>query len=108
VDISAIHVPGLLGVDITRGRTTTLRINAGLAATFIHDVRDNALGLEENDVEAVLLGARGGIGIDVAFVTFDLDFERGLTDLFVDEFAPTVDLEVRNDVLKVSLGLRFP
>jgi hypothetical protein len=108
VDLSAVHVPALLGVDVYRGSGSTLRINGGIAVTFVGDVKDNALGLDDAGVEKVLIGARGGIGVDVGYLTLDLDFERGLTNLFVEEFVPAGDLDIRNDVLKVGIGLKFP
>lgn len=106
VDLQAIFVSAGIGYKLIETQPATLRLTAGLGGTAILDVQNNDLGLDIDNFNVILIGTPVGLGLDLlGFVTVDLSYEFGLTNVFDDLFGIQVD--ATNNVLRLNVGLLF-
>ncbi|MEM9672149.1 MAG: outer membrane beta-barrel protein [Cyclobacteriaceae bacterium] len=77
-----------------------IRVNAGITPTLMLGVQENEYGLTKEAFRGATLGLNGGLGIEVLFVTLDLNYEHGFTPMLVGNNGT-------NGVLTISAGLRF-
>ena len=78
-----------------------IRVNAGITPTVLTGVEENQLGIDKSDFRGATLGLNGGIGIEVLFVTLDLNYEHGLSDLYSN--APGTA-----NTFSISAGIKIP
>jgi hypothetical protein len=100
--IQAIKAPLNIGIDIT-GRQQLLNfiLKGGITPTYVMSVQEKAgIPFSKADLKPFTLGANAGLGIDLAFLTVDLNYEIGLNDYFRNATG-------RNNVLSLSAGIRF-
>jgi hypothetical protein len=100
--IHSLWVPLELGYDILDTDLLKLRGHAGASGTFILSVPDNDLGIEEDDMKSSTWGIIVGAGVDILFLTTDLSYEFGLTDMYENDPSGT-----KRNVLRLSVGLPF-
>lgn len=106
VDLDAIFLSAGIGYNLIDSQAFVLRVNGGVAGTFILNVQDNLLGLELDNFNGLLAGAPVGIGVDLfGLLSADLSYEFGLTNVFDEIFGLTVD--ATNNVFRFNVGLVF-
>jgi len=98
VNISGFHFPVLVGVKIGKG--LDIRLNGGGAMTLVTSVGDNEFDLEKSDFNSTIFGAVAGVGIDIAILSIDVNYEFGLSDLYKDE-------NVKKNIFRLTVGLVF-
>ena len=106
VDLDAIFIAASLGYYLLETDPLVLRINGGVAGTFLFNVQDNILGLELDNFNGVLAGAPIGVGVDLfGILSVDASYEFGLTNVFDEIFGLSVD--ATNNVFRFNVGLVF-
>ncbi len=78
-----------------------IRVNAGITPTVMMGVEDNQLGIDKNDFRGATMGLNGGIGIEVLFVTLDLNYEHGISDLYRNASGTA-------NTFSISAGIKIP
>ncbi len=99
-DMQGLYIPVALGTDLVEGDSFRLRANLGASATLVTSVSDNDFGIEKDDFEDLIWGARAGLGLDLTRITIDVAYDYGLTKVFKDD--PD---EVKNQVVSLTVGL---
>ena len=102
VGISSVHVPVYVGYKIG-AMGTGLRFYAGPSVTFITGVDDNAFGASTDDFESSIFGGVLGAGFDLSTITFDLNYEIGLSDATNQD----LDLGGKQNVLRGLIGIKI-
>lgn len=100
--IQSIKVPLNLGLRVTGDNGLIgLHVKAGIVPTYVMGVKEvNNFDFNIDDLSRLTWGTNIGIGIDFLFMTADLTYEKGLSDYFAD-------VEGKNNVLALSVGLKF-
>jgi hypothetical protein len=106
VSTDQIHVPILFGLTIIPLKALDLRINAGASMNFLVNVQDNLFGLTKDHLKTFAMGLMVGVGLDFLFISTDLSYEVGLTDVFEADVMNGIVSSKRN-VLRFSAGVRF-
>lgn len=100
--IQSIKAPVNLGFNLTgNSKFLGIRAEGGITPTYVTGIRETesfALALE--DLNRLTWAYNVGVGIDLLFLTADLNYEIGRSDFFRDA-------EGKNNVLSLSLGFRF-
>ena len=96
-----IKGPVNLGYKIFINRRVKLRVQGGVDVNYILLIDENPYGITFNDVNDIFVGLNVGTGLDVGRLTFDLNYESGLSNVMdgVD------DTEL--SFLSLSLGVFF-
>ncbi len=100
--IQMVKFPANIGINLT-GRDGFLNIYAlaGVTPTLLAGVKESSnIDLTEEDINDFTMSANIGAGVDLFFLTFDVRYEMGLQDFFVDANG-------KNNMLTASVGLRF-
>ncbi len=106
VDLDAIFVFAGLGYNVIETKPLVFRVNGGVAGTAILNVEENLLGLELDNFNGILAGVPIGVGVDLlGFISADMSYEFGLTNVFDEIFGLTVD--ATNNVFRFNVGLVF-
>ena len=106
INLDALFLSLLAGYNLLDSNLIRLRATAGLGGTFIVNVGENDLGLENDNFRTVLLGTPIGIGVDLFdLLTLDVSYELGLTNVFDNLFGLEVDAV--NNVFRFNVGLLF-
>ena len=74
--------------------------------SFLVNVQDNLFGLTEDQLKTFAMGLMVGVGLDFLFISTDLSYEFGLTDVFESDVMNGIVSSKRN-VLRFSAGIRF-
>ncbi len=100
--IQSIKTPVNLGIRLTGDNGLLgLHVKGGVTPTMVLGVTEREdFFFDKDDLNTFTMGANVGAGIDFLFLTLDANYEIGLNDFFADA-------EGRNNVLTVSLGLKF-
>jgi len=100
--IQLVKFPIDLGIRLTGGNgLINIYAVGGITPTLLAGVKESSnIQLREDDINDFNLGANFGAGVDIFFLTFDVRYEIGLKDFYVD--APG-----RNNIISASVGLRF-
>jgi hypothetical protein len=106
VSTDQVHVPVLLGIKIIPLKVLDVRVNAGASMSFLVNVQDNVLGLTEDHLTSFVMGLMVGVGADFLFLSTDLSYEFGLTDVFKADAFGGVASSKRN-VLRFNVGIRL-
>lgn len=107
-DEQKIKFSGLQGVAqvgyrlIKSDNIIGLRIKGGPSLLKANQPGENIFDISKDDISSSLLGARVGVGIDVLFITFDLDYDYGLSKIYDYQ-----DWDFRNGMLLLNAGVRF-
>jgi hypothetical protein len=106
VDLDALVVSAGLGYTLFDSKPIALRLTGALAGTAILNVQENLFGLDTDNFNVILLGMPVGVGVDLlGFLTADLSYEFGLTNVFDEFFGLEVD--ATNNVVRFNVGLLF-
>lgn len=98
---STLKVPVSGGLYLTGSDgILRIRVNAGITPTLMLGVQENEYGLTREAFRGGTLGLNGGLGIEILFVTIDLNYEHGLTPMVAGSNGT-------NQVFSISAGLRF-
>ena len=106
LEVNALVVPVHVGYNLSPGNgmntgAVGLRVYGGPTVTMVTGVKDNAIGVTEDDYEGTVLGAQFGAGLDVASLTIDANYEFGLSNTF------KADEDTRQNAARATLGLKF-
>ncbi len=105
VGVNALHIPIYVGLIVggTSASSPGLRVYAGPTATIVTSVSDNDFDLEKDDYESTIWGGTIGAGFDLTAITFDLNYEIGLSDVFAND--PVTN--AKQNVLRGLVGIKF-
>ena len=108
IKVESIKVPAQMGIRILTTDLISLRANLGPAFNFPVKVESNDdFVLERGDYKNVNVGGVLGAGIDLAFFTFDLNYEFGLSD-YVEFQNPNVETSSSKQyVVSFNVGIRL-
>ena len=100
--IQNIKLPVNLGIRLTGDNGLLgLHVKGGVVPTMVTGVKEKQdFAFNKDDLNTFTLGANVGAGIDFLIFTLDANYEIGLNDFFKDA-------EGRNNMLTVSMGLKF-
>jgi hypothetical protein len=104
IDIHGVQVQALAGYRLVDSRVIKLRANAGPALSWVSRVKDNNFSLQKGDFNSPIWGGKVGGGIDVFFLSLDVNYEFGLSNVFQSQ---TEHSAAKNNVLSVNLGARL-
>ena len=79
--VSDIDVPITVGLNFLSGRILGLRAFLGAVPAFNIGVGDNDEGISKDSVNTFIFYGQGGIGVDVLFLSIDLGYNYGFSDL---------------------------
>jgi len=102
-DLQGFYIPVAIGTSLIDGDNVRLRASIGASATIVTTVNDNEFGIEKDDFEDLIWGARAGLGLDLSRLTIDLAYDYGVTKVFKEDDED----EVKNQVLSLTVGLLF-
>ena len=100
--IQSLKVPLNIGLRLT-GDNGILGIHAkgGITPTYVLNVKERPnFSLNVDDLNRFTWGANVGVGVDILFLTAELNYEMGLNDYFKN-------VEGKNNTLTLSVGLKF-
>jgi len=103
-DVGTIDVPVLVGFKILDGKVFNLRAFAGPEASFATSDGTSSDNVTIADFNKMTWYMQAGVGVDLLFLTFDLRYEKGLSN-FIDDYNNQGNL--KNNVWVFSLGLKF-
>jgi hypothetical protein len=110
VTLKSITIPLLVGVRPINAGVFNVRFMAGPTMSFVIDKTLKPKDLPgawplktTDDFANTLWSFQMGGGIDVLFMTLDLRYEVGLSNMYTG----TSDFKMRNNVFNVSLGLKL-
>jgi hypothetical protein len=117
VTLSTVDVPVLLGLTIIDPKVVKLRLQAGPVASFVvnkdFDVTLNGISEEPGDTykdawNDMNWALQFGAGVDVLFLTIDLRYELGLSNMYSkpEEGFGNLD-KVNNNLFFLSVGFRI-
>ena len=95
VGVSSVYIPVKVGVSLAG-----LRIFAGPALTIVTSVQDNTLGKTKDDYEDTHTGLEAGLGFNIAIVTLDFSYEKGLSKVYKES-------DAKQDVVRLLAGIQF-
>jgi hypothetical protein len=100
--IQSLRAPLNIGLRLT-GDNGLLGIYAkgGVTPAYVLGVKEaNNFDFSTDALNRFTWGANVGVGVDLLFLTAELNYEKGLTDFFDG-------IEGRNNLLTLSVGLKF-
>jgi len=98
--INMIHIPMQVGLKVINTDPFALRLAAGPSLSWVTNVQDNDLGLTQDSYNERIWGAKVGAGIDILFLTVDLNYELGITELYQNS-------DAKNNILSLTAGIKF-
>jgi hypothetical protein len=110
IELKSITIPILIGVTPVAEKSFNLRLMAGPTFSYISEKYVKPLDLlsswpirSTDDIQKMLLSLQVGGGIDFWFLTLDVRYEMGFSNLY----SGNENLNVRNNLVNVSLGIKF-
>lgn len=103
-DVGTIDVPLLVGFKLVDAKVFNIRAFIGPEASFTLDKKADDEGFDFDQINNLTWYMQAGIGIDLLFLTFDIRYEKGLSN-FIDDYQDSGSL--KNNVFVFSLGLKF-
>lgn len=100
--IQNLRLPVNIGIRLT-GTDGLLQLHAkgGVTSSYVLGVNEKeGFAFDKDSLKDWTFGANVGVGLDILFLTADINYEIGLTDYFADA-------EGRNNMLTLSVGLKF-
>jgi hypothetical protein len=79
--VSDIDVPITVGLNFLGGRILGLRAFLGAVPAFNISVGDNDEGFDKENVNTFIFYGQAGIGVDVLFLSIDIGYNTGFSDL---------------------------
>lgn len=104
-DVGTIDVPVLVGFKLLDAKVFNLRAFVGPEASFATNKKyDSANAINLSDFNDLTWYMQAGVGVDLLFLTFDVRYEKGLSN-FINDYQSSGSL--KNNVFVFSLGLKF-
>ena len=106
-DIGTIDVPVLVGFKLVDAKVFNLRAFVGPEASFATSgtsTYGSAEPVKLSDFNDLTWYMQAGVGVDLLFLTFDVRYEKGLSN-FINDYNSNGSL--KNNVIVFSLGLKF-
>ena len=104
VGVNSIYVPLKFGFNLSANAASPtslgLRVFGGPALTIISSVKANDLGITKDDYKSTHLGFEAGAGLDLALLTIDVSYEKGLGKTFKNS-------DAKQDVLRALIGIKL-
>lgn len=100
--IQNLKLPVNLGLRLL-GNNDFFQLHArgGIVPTYTLGVKERSgFALDKESLKDWTFGANVGLGVDILFLTVDLNYEIGLTDYFQN-------VEGKNNVLTLTAGVKF-
>ena len=82
--VHSIQIPVVAGFNLVDGGSVDLRLQAGTAIDFITSVDDNNY-FTQDDLESNYWSFKFALGVDLSILSFDLGYDLGMSNYFVDE-----------------------
>jgi hypothetical protein len=109
-NIGVLRIPLLAGLRIFSNEDKealfNVNIHAGIATELVMAVDEDKTGLTKDDFTSPIFAAVFGAGIDFLFLTFDIDYELGLTPVF-DSERINLSTEPKSNALLITIGGKF-
>lgn len=114
--IGTFDIPIIAGFKLVKTKMLNVRVFAGPEISFStnkdisyeyttddgEDFDGEAGKISVNDFNSTTWYLQAGAGVDVLFLTFDIRYEKGLSDLY-----NSADLNFKNNVWVFTLGFKF-
>jgi outer membrane protein with beta-barrel domain len=95
IGATSVYVPLKVGVVLAG-----LRIFAGPSLTIMTGVDSNDFGITKDDYKDTHTGLEAGLGFNIAIVTLDASYEKGLSDVYTQT-------STKQDVFRFLAGVQF-
>ena len=95
-----LKVPSQIGLRLVKADNFNLRVAGGFQFSFTLSIDDNKDNFNGNTIKDVQTGALLGAGIDLGPISIDVNFEKGLTELYTNTGYTA-------DYLLISAGVFF-
>ena len=109
ITIGSLDVPLMVGFKIIHSDFITWRVELGPEVSFTMNKKittdDLNPKIQASDINTANWYVLGGTGIDFLFLTFDVRYKYGLSQLISDASSQTFD--AKNNVFLISLGFRI-
>jgi len=110
ITVKSLKVPVIFGYKLINKGAFNLRLLAGPAVTFALDKQLDPENMGElwpikstDDLKNSTWSVQMGGGIDVFFMTLDIRYEMGVDNIYNG----SSNVEMKNNVFNVSLGVKF-
>jgi len=110
IELKSITIPVLVGVTPMAEKSFNFRLMAGPAFSYVSQKYVKPLDLlsswpirSTEDIRQMLLSLQVGAGIDLWFLTFDVRYEMGFSNIY----SGNESLNVRNNLMNFGLGIKF-
>jgi len=115
IHFSTVDIPVLVGLRLLKIPGGNIRLQAGPVASFVTNstmtVSKDGVELPEDDYpkdfKSFNWAAQFGAGVDVLFLTIDLRYELGLTNLYDKPENAADDRTYKNNVFFLSVGWKI-
>lgn len=95
-----LKVPVQLGIRLIKTDLFKLRVAGGMQFSYVTSIDDNTFNLDHNTITDTQFGALIGAGIDLGPMCFDVNFEKGITELYTNT-------GYTSDYIFISVGFFF-
>jgi len=82
--VHSLQIPVVIGYNVIDGGTVDLRLQTGTSVDFITSVDDNNY-FTKDDLNSSYWSFKFAVGVDVSILSFDLGYDLGMSNYFVDE-----------------------
>ncbi len=113
VNMNSIRVPLLVGLKLIPSlplNVVNVNIHGGVAPTFLLSATNNSTGADvTSQYNAVGLGGVLGVGLEVFFVTLDVDYEYGFLNFYNQDKVPSTltGYDGKPTSIYINLGVKF-
>ena len=80
-----LSMPMNVGLEYRLSRIFKLRMYTGADVTYFWKFDENDLNIDYDYLKDYFFGAHAGVGLDIFWITFDVSYEKGLTNAHVFE-----------------------
>lgn len=111
ITVGSIDIPLMLGFKIIHSGALTWRIELGPEVSFVVNKKVSDEGstsvppITTDNIKSANWYVLGGTGVDVLFLTFDVRYKYGLSQLITD--VNNYTLNTNNSQLLISVGFRI-
>jgi hypothetical protein len=99
--IQSLRAPVNLGIRLIGAGPLGLFAKGGVTPAYVLNINEKSeVDFKIDDLNRFTWGANMGLGVDLLFLTADVNYELGLNDFFEGA-------EGKNNILTFSLGLKF-
>lgn len=113
-NIGVIRIPLLAGLRLmkTKEKDSPFNINvhAGVVTEFVLSVDESNTGLTKDDFNSPIFAVVAGLGIDILFLTLDIDYEIGLSPVFdnsENDSLTDITTDPKSNAFIISVGGKF-